>query len=85
LKVANHPSRARTVLICLVLSLATLGAYWPVIFNSFTNYDDNYYVTENALVQKGLSWEGLVWAFGSLHGEHTYWHPFTWVSHMLDC
>ena len=27
----------------------------------------------------------LAWAFGELHGEATYWHPVTWLSHMLDC
>src|SRR3989442_5896503 len=21
----------------------------------------------------------------NLHGERTYWHPVTWLSHMLDC
>ncbi len=82
------PRRAwcgRTTLVCVLLAVITLGVYWPVIFNAFTNYDDTYYVTENAHVQRGLSWGGLVWAFGSLHGEHTYWHPLTWVSHMVDC
>ena len=82
--VASQASLGQTALVCLLLALVTLGVYWPVIFSAFTNYDDPYYVTENIQVQRGLSWEGLVWAFGSLHGEHTYWHPLTWVSHMLD-
>jgi cytochrome c-type biogenesis protein CcmH/NrfG len=51
----------------------------------FINYDDPVYVTENRHVQAGLSGPGLAWAFLNLHGEHTYWHPITWVSHMLDC
>jgi len=29
--------------------------------------------------------EGLVWAFGRLNDKETYWHPLTWVSHMVDC
>src|SRR6185436_3033533 len=36
-------------------------------------------------VQPGLTWQGLKWAFGHLHGERTYWHPITWISHMADC
>ena len=75
---------ARTTMVCVLLAVTTLAVYWPVIFNGFTNYDDGYYVTENAYIQRGLSWDGVVWAFGSLHGEHTYWHPLTWVSHMVD-
>ena len=27
---------------------------------------------------------GVAWAFGNVHGEKTYWHPLTWISHMLD-
>jgi protein O-mannosyl-transferase len=74
----------RTPFACVLLAATTLAVYWPVLSNSFTNYDDTYYVTENAQVQSGVSWEGLAWAFGSLHGEHTYWHPLTWASHMID-
>src|SRR5262249_30491392 len=39
----------------------------------------------NGIVQRGLTAEGLAWAFGQLHGTATYWHPLTWISHMLDC
>ena len=31
---------------------------------------------------RGLSWDGLVWAFSSVHGSN--WHPVTWLSHMAD-
>jgi len=86
-KVSPRPKagKGKTALVCALLAVATLMTYWPVAYNAFTNYDDGYYVTENPLVQRGLSWEGLAWAFGSLHGEHTYWHPLTWISHMVDC
>jgi hypothetical protein len=69
----------------LVLAVVTLVVYWPVRNHLFINYDDPVYVTENRHVQAGLSGPGLAWAFLNLHGEHTYWHPVTWVSHMLDC
>ncbi|HMC28626.1 MAG TPA: tetratricopeptide repeat protein, partial [Verrucomicrobiae bacterium] len=49
------------------------------------NYDDPDYVTSNPVVQQGLTWQGVKWAFLNLHGQATYWHPVTWLSHMLDC
>ena len=69
----------------LALVLVTLGAHWRVLQNDFVNYDDNDYVTANPVVQKGLTLEGVRWAFGNLHGAKTYWHPLTWLSHMADC
>lgn len=47
----------------------------------FINYDDPVYLTNNPRVQSGLTWDGIVWAFT---GHADYWHPLTWVSHMLD-
>ena len=69
----------------VLLALVTIALYWPVTRFDFVNYDDPLYVTENPHVQAGLTWEGLAWAFGRVHGEGTYWHPLTWVSHMVDC
>src|ERR1039457_1914222 len=69
-------------LICLTLGLVTLALYLPALRHSFVEYDDQQYVTDNPLVQAGLSWRGLVWAFGFHAGN---WHPLAWLSHMLDC
>ena len=77
--------RRKTVAICLLLFVLVLWGFLPSLYNGFVNYDDNVYVTENLQVQAGLTWESLAWAFGKVHGEQTYWHPLTWVSHMLDC
>lgn len=74
----------RTFWITLLLTLLTLAVFWPATRNQFTVYDDPDYVTKNPHVQAGLTWQGLSWAFGRLHGENTYWHPLTWVSHMVD-
>src|SRR5437867_1516912 len=74
-----HPTR----LVCLVLALVTLGVYWPVGGFPFVNYDDQVYVTENAQVEDGLSAQGVLWAFTNI--EAAFWHPLTWLSHMLDC
>jgi len=67
------------------LVVLTLGVYWRVGGHEFLNYDDNSYVTANPHVQAGLTWSGVGWAFGRIHGEETYWHPLTWLSHMVDC
>jgi len=40
-----------------------------------------FYLTNNEQVRAGLTWPGLVWAFT---GHTAYWHPLTWLSHMLD-
>lgn len=75
----------RDWLICLLLSAITLLVFWPVTSHEFINYDDPLYVTENPHVQAGLTQESIAWAFGHVTGEGTYWHPVTWLSHMLDC
>jgi protein O-mannosyl-transferase len=71
--------------IMALLAAATVAVFWRVSRHEFVNYDDPAYVTHNPMVQVGLTWEGVKWAFGELHGEATYWHPITWLSHMLDC
>jgi tetratricopeptide (TPR) repeat protein len=68
-----------------LLVLVTIAIYWPVMRHDFVNHDDPLYVTDNPHVRAGLTWEGLVWAFGRVHGDQTYWHPLSWVSHMVDC
>jgi tetratricopeptide (TPR) repeat protein len=81
---ASHAaSRTRLLTSCLLLALVTAALYWPVVKNGFINFDDPDYVTSNPLVQKGLSWQGVRWAFTSYHSSN--WHPITWLSHMLDC
>jgi tetratricopeptide (TPR) repeat protein len=76
-------AKARPRLIGLVLALITLLAYLPVARDSFINFDDQVYVTENRVVQNGLTWAGVKWAFTTGHASN--WHPVTWLSHMLDC
>jgi tetratricopeptide (TPR) repeat protein len=71
--------------IVLTLIVATVGVFGRVARHDFVNYDDTDYVTRNPRVQAGLTPDGVAWAFGQLHGEATYWHPLTWLSHMLDC
>ena len=77
--------RLRFLAVCLVLALGAGLVYAPAYYHEFVSYDDPSYVTANPQVQAGLTKAGLAWAFGRLHGEQTYWHPLTWLSHMLDC
>jgi protein O-mannosyl-transferase len=72
-------------LMAVLLVVVTSAVYWPVMGHDFVNYDDPAYVTDNPHVRAGLTWDGLVWAFGRIHGDGTYWHPLSWVSHMVDC
>jgi tetratricopeptide (TPR) repeat protein len=71
------------VFVCLLLFILTLSVYWQVNNHAFINFDDDVYVTDNHNVQAGLTLEGLKFAFSFV--ERTYWHPLTWLSHMLDC
>jgi protein O-mannosyl-transferase len=71
------------VLICAMLALVTLAVYWPVTRCEFVSFDDPYYVTQNAQVQAGLTWENLRWALTAKPVGN--WHPLTWISHMVDC
>ena len=48
----------------------------------FVHFDDDVYVFENAQVSKGLTSDGLGWAFTTGHAAN--WHPVTWLSHMAD-
>ena len=78
------PLRHHTSLIlCLLLALATIALYNPVTRSPFLNLDDVVYVTDNPQVHAGLTWNTVVWAFHS--SEAANWHPVTWLSHALDC
>ncbi|MDB6059463.1 MAG: repeat-containing protein [Verrucomicrobiales bacterium] len=78
----NSDKRWRFI-ICAVLIAVTLGIYFQVSHFEFINFDDPSYVYENDVIQQGLTWPGIIWAFAREH--YANWHPLTWMSHMLDC
>jgi tetratricopeptide (TPR) repeat protein len=78
----SMPERKRILAVCIFLAAVTLIAFWQVNQCAFTNIDDPRYVTDNQAVQNGLTLEGIRWAFTTLYAE--FWHPLTWLSHMLD-
>src|SRR5438128_1580194 len=69
----------------LLIALSTILLYLPVGKFEFVNFDDPSYVFQNPHVLSGLSIEGVKWAFSTLNGGTSYWHPVTWLSHQLDC
>lgn len=75
------PPSHRNTLICLGLVALTLFVYRDVTASGFINLDDTVYVSDNPVVQSGLTRRGIAWSFG-LHGGN--WHPLTWLSHMFD-
>ena len=78
------PPRTRWPLLWISLGLvaANVVVYAAVRRHDFVYYDDQHYVTQNAMVAAGLTWHGVVWAFTTGHAAN--WHPLTWLSHMLD-
>jgi tetratricopeptide (TPR) repeat protein len=76
------PSRRQGLWISLVLAAGVLAIYGQTLGFDFVVFDDDKYVTGNPVVQKGLSREGLGWAFTNT--ATSAWHPLTWYSHMLD-
>jgi tetratricopeptide (TPR) repeat protein len=77
--------KRRLVLIaCFLLLLVSFSVYWQVRYFDFINFDDDVYVADNRQVRSGLTQENLAWSFSFQDKEKTYWHPLTWISHMLD-
>jgi tetratricopeptide (TPR) repeat protein len=66
-----------------LLIFTTLVVFHQLPTHDFINLDDNLLVYENPQVFAGLNKQGVIWAFTQYHAE--YWHPVTWLSHMLDC
>ncbi|HWB08848.1 MAG TPA: tetratricopeptide repeat protein [Pirellulales bacterium] len=72
----------REHLICLVLAGVTAWSLGGVLSNGFVNFDDDLYVYENRMVQRGLSRTAVSWAFTNTDAAN--WHPLTWLSLELD-
>jgi tetratricopeptide (TPR) repeat protein len=66
-----------------VLCLTVAGVFWQAGSFDYINLDDHVYTRYNEWVQKGLSWEGVRYAFA---GTRTLaiWFPLTMLSYMVD-
>src|SRR4051812_42558563 len=69
-------------LIAAALFTGAFLLYLPSLSCDFIDLDDSMYVTNNPVVQRGLSWSGVRWAFTTTHFAN--WLPVTWLSHMAD-
>ena len=78
------PARSRAVRAALAALVFALSAavYRPMLGHAWLNYDDDIYVTRNAEIRQGLSWQGVGWAFTTQQGAN--WFPLTRLSWMLD-
>lgn len=68
--------------VCVFLAAITWFVFGQTRAFQFINFDDNEYVFKNAQVARGLTMEGIVWAFTHVYAAN--WHPLTWLSHMVD-
>jgi Flp pilus assembly protein TadD len=77
------PTGATILAVCAGLALITWLVFGQVLAHQFVNYDDEFYIYENARIMSGLSWQNVWWAF--THTVCFNWHPLTVISHMFDC
>jgi Tfp pilus assembly protein PilF len=73
--------KAPAVFAALLITLVVLVFAQTAGF-SFINFDDDYYVSNNPAVRKGLSAESVAFAFSIRNGF--YWHPLTWLTLMAE-
>lgn len=67
--------------IVLLLGFLVILVFSKVSSFEFITLDDHTYVVNNSLIQKGLSLEGIKWAFS---GTISIYIPLTFISYMLD-
>ena len=79
----GQPATGNRQLICAALIVLVLLVFGRTAWNGYIEFDDPDYVSGNAIVQRGLTAEGIKYAFTSL--QPYYWQPLTWLSHELDC
>ena len=69
-------------LIVVLLILACLIAFGRILGSGFVGSDTYQYITGNNHIKEGLNAKSIYWAFTTSY--FSYWHPLTWLSHMLD-
>ena len=79
-RAAGRRRRRATAAVAVGLIALTLAAYGGVGELGFVSLDDPQYVSANPVVLRGLTPEGLRYAFTTT--DLGNWHPLTWLSHM---
>lgn len=74
--------------ICVALGVLVLAVFFQVQNFDFVNFDDDIYVSGNPHIRKGITREGVRWAFSAdLFYDSPYadyWQPVTFLSRMAD-
>ena len=65
----------------LILIFVTAAAYWQLAECDFVGFDDYVQLVDNPYLHEGITAKTIAWAFS--FESATYWHPLTWLSHML--
>jgi len=81
-KMDSMPTKYRSILICLALTLATLVVFYQMHSFGFITFDDPDYIYNNLNIQTGVTLKAVKWALTAGYAHN--WHPLTWISHMLD-
>jgi tetratricopeptide (TPR) repeat protein len=68
--------------IVFIIAGISIFVYWDVQNHQFLNFDDFGYIVSNYRINNGFNLENIAWAFSFT--KLSYWHPVTWLSHMLD-
>jgi len=76
--------KALRTTLCLILLAVTVAVYGQVCTFDFINYDDSSFISGNPHSATGLTLDNFKWAFTTLHGGTSYYHPLTWLSYQLD-
>lgn len=80
-----HSAAYRVPIICVCLVLMVFTVFGPTVRHGFVNYDDDSRVYDNPIVLRGVTWEGVSTYFSVHHPRPDYWHPLTFLTHMMDC
>jgi protein O-mannosyl-transferase len=80
--IAAWPERRRLVITSALLAVVVIAVYSRAVGFGYVDFDDHLYITDNPEVRRGLTLDGIAWAFTTFAASN--WHPLTWLSHMLD-
>ena len=67
---------------CGLLLLAVALIFGQTVLYNFVNYDDDVLVYDNPMIARGVTAQGVGWAFTT--SVANMWYPLTWISYMLD-
>lgn len=77
----NEMPKQSAVWVYLVLLLTIAGIYGQVTSHEFVSYDDPIYLSENPVVQSGMTWHGIRSVLTTTSDGN--WIPVTWLSYLL--